>query len=283
MATELTSQSGQCQSESISICSSPSSSGSPPREAGHSKDAQISNLVTNHPSNYSPLARDRPTTSLPMDAEGACNESQAHTPAACPGSDHVSILEDKENREPALKEFRGTRFTITVHWGSEKLKYTKNIDNETENDQVEVSFTPKPPAKRITFALEFSRLKGSQQQTTQSHDKGYPPKYYNTAFYGLKGGSPAFGHRYTDPPKDSLSPTIPTVPNSPAVRNQPLVVHDSAVNGLYQTSVDNNKPDIQGQQGTQLGGFKRQRSLEDVYKADLKPQRLSDSDNEHIN
>lgn len=147
------------------------------------------------------------------------------------GSDHVSIFEDEENCEPALKEFRGTRCTITVHWGSEKLKYTKDIDDETENGQVEISFTPKPPVERMTFAFEIRRFKGSQRQTTQSHDKGHPPEYYSTAFYGLKDGLPAFGHKYTDPPKEHPSPTIPTVPNSPAVRNQPSVVHDGAVSG----------------------------------------------------
>ncbi|KAM7209590.1 hypothetical protein V8F06_014860, partial [Rhypophila decipiens] len=131
---------------------------------------------------------------------------------------HVSILKDEENCEPALKKFRGTRCTIAAHWGSEKLKYTKDIDDETENGQGEVSFMPKPPAKRITFAFEIRRLKGSQRKTTQSHDKGHHPEYYSTAFYGLKGGLPAFGHGHTDLPKDHPSPTIPTVPNSPAVR-----------------------------------------------------------------
>ncbi|KAM7210275.1 hypothetical protein V8F06_014337 [Rhypophila decipiens] len=88
-----------------------------------------------------PLAGDKPTTSLPMDVEGACNESQALTPAACSGSDHVSILKDEENC-------------------SEKLKYTKDIHYKTENGQGEVFFTPKPPAKQMTFALEIRRLKG---------------------------------------------------------------------------------------------------------------------------
>lgn len=277
MATELTSQ-GQCQLKPISICSSPRNSGGPPQEAGHAKDGQISDLVTNDPGNYGPLAGDKPTTSLPMDVERACNESQTRTPAACSGSDHVSILEDKENREPALKKFCSTQCTITARWGSEKLKYTKDIDEETENGQLEVSFTPKPLANQMTFAFEIRRSKGSQRQTTQSHDKGHPPEYYSTAFYGLNGKLPAFGHMHTDLPKDYPSSASSTVPNSPTVRDQPSVVHDSAVSGPCQTSVDWDEPYIQGQRGTQLSGFKRQRSLEDVSEAGVKRQRSSDSE-----
>ncbi|KAM7182722.1 hypothetical protein V8F33_014072 [Rhypophila sp. PSN 637] len=55
----------------------PSNSGSPPVEAGHSKNVQISNLVANHTKSPSPPVGEKTRTSLPIDVEGTCNKSQA--------------------------------------------------------------------------------------------------------------------------------------------------------------------------------------------------------------
>ncbi|KAM7210218.1 hypothetical protein V8F06_014398 [Rhypophila decipiens] len=77
MAAQLAIQQRRGQSEPPSLCSFPSNSGSPPGEAGHSKNAQISNLVANHTKSPSPPVGEKTRNSLPIDVEGACNKSQA--------------------------------------------------------------------------------------------------------------------------------------------------------------------------------------------------------------
>ena len=196
--------------------------------------------------------------------------------------DQVSIIEDQENYEPVLKKLGGTRCTITARWGSEKFEYTKDIDDEMENGRVEVSFTPNPQTGRITFAFNTQCFKGSPRQTTQSHGNDRPLKLgdFTTAFYGhLPDGSPAFGDRRADLLEDHPSPNIQTVPNYPAVGDQPSAVHDGAVSGPYQTSADGGKPDIRGGEDTQLGGLKRLWSPDDVSEAGVKRQRSSNSGN----
>ncbi|KAM7186247.1 hypothetical protein V8F33_011945 [Rhypophila sp. PSN 637] len=54
MAAQLAIQRCRGQSEPTSLCSFPSNSSSPPGEAGHSKNVQISNLVANYTKSPSP-------------------------------------------------------------------------------------------------------------------------------------------------------------------------------------------------------------------------------------
>ncbi|KAM7185722.1 hypothetical protein V8F33_012232 [Rhypophila sp. PSN 637] len=77
MAAQLAIQQGRGQSEPTSLCSFPSNSGSSPREAGHSQNAQIPNPVANHTKSPSPPVGEKTRNSLPIDVEGGCNKSQA--------------------------------------------------------------------------------------------------------------------------------------------------------------------------------------------------------------
>ena len=133
----------------------------------------------------------------------------------------------------------------------------------------------------MTFAFDVRRFEASPQQTTQSHGKHRPlqRKDYKTAFYGpLSDGSPAFGDRHALP-ENHPSPTLSTVPNSPAVGDQPSAVRDGAVSGPCQTSADGGKPYVHCEQGIQLGGLKRRWSPEDASGESVKRQRSSNPEN----
>src|SRR5437773_12241417 len=95
--------------------------------------------------------------------------------------------EDQENHELVLKKLRGTRCTITASWGCEKFEYTKDIDGETENGRIEVSYTPHPQTGRMTFIFDIHYFEGYPPQTKQSHENGRPMQFddLNTAFYVL--------------------------------------------------------------------------------------------------
>ncbi|RYP40558.1 hypothetical protein DL768_010617 [Monosporascus sp. mg162] len=114
---------------------------------------------------------------------------------------NLYFKKNKENHEPALKELRGTRFTITVRWGW-----------------------------RITFMFDVHRI--------ESHYSGRPlyAEDFNKAFYGhFSDGSIAFEdplgnfstqHKSTDLPEDHSSLNIQAVTNSQASRDQLSMMHD---------------------------------------------------------
>lgn len=155
-----------------------------------------------------------------------------------------------------------------MHWGSERLKYATYIDDETESRQVEVSFAPTPPAE---WGISIRCFNGPRRQTTESRKKDSLPESYSKAFNGVKDSSLFFGNMHPDLPKEHPSTAIPTVPNSPAVEDQPSAVHNGAVSGLCQTSVNCGKPDIQDQQGIQPNN---KRKLSPQVESRSKRQRL---------
>lgn len=99
------------------------------------------------------------------------------------------MLEDQENYEPALKQHRGVRYTITTRYGTKTYTYTRYFDGGIGNGQTKFAFTLKTRDGRTIFMVDIQC------------SRPLPMEKFNIAFYGnLPDGSLAF-RGYIDSPE----------------------------------------------------------------------------------